>query len=115
MWARVVEIMLGCWLAMSPFIFRHAAEATMFWANDLTCALIVVTLATLSFWEPARKSHLGILVIALWLVGYGYFGAPYPTPGALQNDILVGLLLLMLAIIPSEASLPPRAWRNHQH
>lgn len=26
MWARVVEVMLGCWLAVSPFVFRHSAD-----------------------------------------------------------------------------------------
>jgi hypothetical protein len=30
----------------------------------------------------------------------------------LQNDLLTGLLLLMLAIVPNEASLPPQAWRE---
>jgi hypothetical protein len=39
--------------------------------------------------------------------------APYPTPPALQNDLLVGVLLLMFAILPSEASLPPRSWRDY--
>jgi hypothetical protein len=38
--------------------------------------------------------------------------APYPTPVALQNDLMLGLLLLMFAIVPNEASLPPEKWRD---
>src|SRR5207247_2056429 len=52
MWARVVEVMLGCWLAVSPFVFRHPAEERAWWANDLICALLVVALALLSVWPP---------------------------------------------------------------
>lgn len=112
MWARVIETMLGCWLALSPFIFRHPVEARGWWLNDLTCAFIVVTLALLSLWPPLRHAHLGLIVVALWLMGFGYFAAPHSLPPALQNDLLTGLVLLMLAIIPNEALQPPAAWRE---
>jgi hypothetical protein len=112
MWARVVEVMLGCWLAVSPFVFRHAGEERALWTNDLLCASIVVALALLSFWRPSRHAHLLTCAVALWLIGFGYLMSPHPTPPALQNDILVGWLLLMFAIIPNEASLPPRSWRS---
>jgi hypothetical protein len=112
MWARVIEVMLGCWLAMSPFIFRHAADETVLWFNDLISALAVIVLALVSFSAHFRYAHLAIVVVALWLMGFGFWASGYPTPPALQNDILVGLLLLMFAIIPNEANLPPRAWRN---
>jgi hypothetical protein len=110
MWARVIEIMLACWLAVSPFIFRHAASERRLWWTDLGCALAVSILSLLSFWPPLRHANLAIISVGLWLIGFGLLAAPYPTPPALQNDILVGLLLLMLAIVPNEANLPPRAW-----
>lgn len=112
MWARVLELMLGGWLIVSPFIFRHAANEWALWANDLTCALLVVALALFSFWRPLKHARFAIAGVALWLIGFGYLAAPYPTPSALQNAILVGCLLLMLAIIPNEASLPSKKWRD---
>jgi hypothetical protein len=112
MWARVVEVMLGCWLALSPFIFRHAADQPALWFNDLFCSLAVLTFALLSFWHPLRQAHLAICGVALWLIGFGVLASPHPAPPALQNHILVGLLLLMCAIVPNEASLPPRPWRD---
>ncbi len=111
MWARVVEVMLGCWLGLSPFIFRHAAEEKGFWLNDLLCGFAVITLALLSFWGPLRHAHLAIGVVALWLVVFGFLTAS-PAPPASQNHILVGLALLMFAIIPNEANLPPHSWRD---
>ena len=112
MWARIVEVMLGCWLALSPFIFRHAAGEKVLWLSDLFSALAVIMFALVSFWPPLRYAHLAIVVVALWLIGFGFWASGYPAPPAVQNDILVGLLLLMFAIIPNEANLPPRAWRR---
>lgn len=112
MWARVIEVMLGCWLGVSPFIFRHAADEKGLWLNDLFSAFAVIMLALVSFWPPLRYAHLAIVLVALWLIGFGFLASGYPAPPTLQNDILVGLLLLMFAIIPNEANLPPRAWRR---
>jgi hypothetical protein len=112
MWARIVEVMLGCWLAVSPFIFNHPTEKSAWWINDLSSGFALVTLALFSFWRPMRHAHLAIVLLGLWLIGFAYLAAPYPTPPALQNDLMLGLLLLMFAIVPNEASLPPEKWRD---
>ena len=111
MWARVVEVMLGCWLALSPFIFAHAANETALWGNDLFSAAAIIALALCSFWRPWQYAHLGIFGVGLWLVMSGYF-APTPPPPASQNHVVIGLLLLMFAIIPNDASCPPDSWRD---
>lgn len=109
MWARVTEVMLGCWLAMSPFIFRHGPEDRVLWVNDLLSATVVVVLAVVSFWSPLRFAHVANFVVGLWLIAFGFWASPHPAPPALQNDIVVGILLMMFAILPNHASLPPRA------
>lgn len=112
MWARAVEVMLGFWLAASPFIFRHSPDEPSLWWNDFASAFLVITISLLSFWSRTMRFHLLNILVAVWLVGIGYFGfGETPLPAA-QNDLTVGLILLMLAIIPSEATLPPRAWRK---
>jgi hypothetical protein len=111
MWARVVEVMLGLWLLISPFIFGHSAGNTGLWINDLVCGFLLMTLALLSFWHPLRYAHLAIGIVALWLIAFGFF-VPYPAPPASQNHILLGLVLLMFAIIPNDANLPPPSWRR---
>jgi hypothetical protein len=111
MWARVVEFMLGCWLAVSPFIFRHAAENTTLWATDWIAACLVITFALLSYWPPLKRIHLLTAVVALALVAIGRLAAWEPPPGS-QNQIIVGLLLLMFALVPSHATQPPEAWRT---
>jgi hypothetical protein len=112
MWARVVEVMLALWLWMSPFIFRHPPEDTFLWANDFICASLVAFLALFSFWHPLRKIHLITIGVAFWLWGIGYIDFPERTSIPLQNSVVVGLLLFMLAIIPTYAEQPPYSWRE---
>lgn len=110
MWSRVVEFMLGCWLAVSPFIFRHPEAADSLWWTDWISAGLVSGFSLLSFWWPARRAHLATAVVACALVAIGRFSSTGELAPALQNQIVVGLLLLMFALIPSHASQPPSAW-----
>ncbi len=104
--------MLGCWLAASPFIFNHDPSARALWVNDFVCAGLIITIAALSFFRPIRRVHLLQLAVAGWLVGFGYLAQSPPVPGGLQNDMIVGLILLMLGIAPPDADRPPRGWRR---
>jgi hypothetical protein len=112
MWARIVECMIGCWLLMSPFIFRHQPGETAMWANDLTVGAVLVVLSLASYWRPTEWAHWLLIPVGVWLVGFGRLGHVPPLEPALQNEIVVGLLLLMFAIVPNDASRPPRAWRQ---
>ncbi|QEG38454.1 SPW repeat domain-containing protein [Roseimaritima ulvae] len=110
MWGRVVEIMTAVWLAASPWIFRTAADTSLVWA-DLSIALAIATLAGLSYWKPTRHAHLLTLLVATGLIVWGRL-AGTPPPYEHQNHIVVGLFLLLIALIPNDASNPPRAWRD---
>ncbi|MFG0266180.1 MAG: hypothetical protein ACF8AM_13695 [Rhodopirellula sp. JB055] len=108
MWGRVVEIMTAVWLAASPFVFGIQSDTTVLWA-DQTIALAICVLSGLSYWHPTRRAHLLILVVAIGLTAWGRFAELPPTP-IHQNHIVVGLFLLMIALIPNDASRPPAAW-----
>ncbi len=115
MWARDVEIMIGCWLAMSPFIFGHPHTHSGWWASDLVAALVVIVLAGISYWRPARLAHLGQLLVACWLIGFAYsqsWGLETGAPAAMQNLMAVGLLLLMFGLVPNEAPVSPLSRRR---
>lgn len=113
MWARTVEVMLGCWLLVSPFVFEHEPSDTYFWAADLGGGALIALFSLFSFWEPTKRAHALTFVTGASLALIAYFGTP-PLPPALQNHILVGVLLMMMAIIPTEATLPPDAWQRHE-
>jgi hypothetical protein len=111
MWPRAVEVMLAAWLAVSPFVFRHPLDRACLWWNDLGVALLIMTISLVSCAQRAMRAHLLNVVVALWLIGYGWSGFDDPPPPAAQNAIVVGLMLLLVALIPSEANLPPKDWR----
>lgn len=117
MWGRAVEVMLGLWLVLSPFIFRHFEDGGWLWVNDMVCggAVVVVALAAmlaLLWWPRLRYVHLAILVVGAWLAGFGYVAGGHPSEGGYQNEILVGLTLMFIALIPTEANVPPVSWRR---
>jgi hypothetical protein len=108
-WPRVVELMLGCWLLLSPFVFRHDPQALWLCWTALVSGAAVVACSLLSFCRPLRHAHWATLGIALALIGSAWAaGSAAP---ALQNQVAVGLLLAMFAILPTEANTPPRGWR----
>ena len=112
MWPRVVEIMLGCWLLVTPFVFRETPAIVEYSASAVASGAVVVVASLLSFWKPARLAHLVTLAAALWLSVHGYFSAPRPGPPAAQNELVVGLTLLLFAILPNEINAAPRPWRD---
>ncbi len=110
MWGRVVEIMTGVWLLLSPFIFGAHHDPAVLW-GDIGTAILIWILAGASYWPPLKHAHWFILLVAAGLVIVGRFSAGMPATAPQQNHIFVGLFLLMIAIIPNEASQPPIAWR----
>lgn len=112
MWPRTVELMLGVWLTISPFVFRGTQRWIEYSINDAISGGLVIACSLLAFWPPMRRANLGTLVVAAWLVTYGYFSAARPGPPAAQNDIVVGLLLAVFAILPTRANEPPDGWHQ---
>jgi hypothetical protein len=111
MWPRLCELLLAAWLAASPFVLGHWPADRTLWLNDLVCAGLIAACALLSLNARWRYAHLGELLVALWLLGFGYAARPEPLP-ALQNDILVALVLAMFAVIPTQSNDPPESWRG---
>lgn len=112
MWPRVAEVALGCWLVISPFVFRGTASADDYVVNAAVAGSVVVIASLLSFWDRLRLAHVITLAASLWLAAHGYFSAERPGPPAAQNELTTGLLLLLFAILPNEINDEPRGWRE---
>ena len=112
MWSRVVEAMLGCWLLMSPFLFRHAADETVLWVTDLVCGAAVFLLRPLSYWTPCLQAHFSTLAVVALLPSFAYLRGFGGAPAASQNHLILGLLLMMFAVIPNDAHRPSPEWRQ---
>lgn len=112
MWPRVAEVALGCWLVITPFVFRGTTAVEDYALNAAMTGSVVIVASLLSFWSRLRMAHLVTLAAALWLAAHGYFLAERPGPPAAQNELTTGLLLLLFAILPNEINDEPRGWRE---
>ncbi|MCA9077998.1 MAG: SPW repeat protein [Planctomycetaceae bacterium] len=110
MWSRVVEIMFGCWLLISPFVFGHESGETTLWVNDLACGSAVIAFGLSSYWRPTRHAHLLTIGVSLWLIVFAYWHGFTSAPPESQNHTIIGLTLLMFAVIPNGASRPAAGW-----
>ncbi len=111
MWARVVEIMLGFWLIVSRFVFRHDAAGGSFLKNDLLCGFAVMIPGFMSFRQKTYWAHFLILAVALWLIIYGS-SMGYPSPPSARNQLVTALLLAIFAIIPNGMGELPGDWKK---
>ena len=112
MWPRVVEVMFGAWLLIVPFVFRATPQIESFVASSVVAGSVVIIASLMSFWPPAGWARFVTLGASIWLIGHGYFAAVRPGPPAAQNEIMVGLLLVLFAILPNETNRPPIGWRR---
>lgn len=111
MWARVAEILLALWLGVAPFVLREGSSTQS--AVDLGAAGLILGCSVASVRHAWHRAHLLIFPIALGLAGRAWLIASHPAEPLLQNDLLVGLTLLLFAAVPTDASYPPPDWEPY--
>jgi uncharacterized membrane protein HdeD (DUF308 family) len=104
MWPRVVEVMFGSWLVISPFVFRDTPELERYTFSMVISGTLIAIASTLAFWSPAAGARYLTLLTSLWLMAHGYFAAARPGPPAAQNELF--------AVLPNEINRPPAAWQK---
>ena len=110
MWARFLEIAVGGWLLFSPAIFTDGTSPTV----DRIAATLIILFALASFARPLQHAHLLTAAVGLWLIANGLL-TPSPAPPSIQNSMLSGMLLAMLAVIPTRATSAPNSWQHTQN
>ncbi len=109
MWARHCEVFLGIWLAISWLIFSYTPNMhSMIYFDWAICSLICIF--SLSGYLPRlRYCHLMNFIVGCSLIGIAFTSPDGHLP-PYQNYMVIGLLLLMFPIVPTNASQPPVEW-----
>jgi len=110
MWARVLEFVIATWLPLSPWFFRAEDKFSLVIVESIV-GLVIALLTALSYLPRWRYLHFGNVLVALMLVGWGRLAESFPPP-VHQGHIVMGLVLLMIALIPVDASQPPPGWKS---
>ncbi len=100
-WARSLSVLLGAWLFVSDFAWRHGSAAS---TNTGICGLLAVAFALWALWMPTMRWWNTAL--GAWVVIAG-FALPHVSSGTQWNAIIVGALILLVSLVPS-APLPDR-------
>ena len=105
-WPRTCEILLAVWLIVSGWVMDQPGQYRI--VSAAAGALVIA----LDVYSIRRRSYayLLVLVVAAAPLVFGYL-LPPDSAGA-QNVVTVALLLLIFAILPTEATLPPSEWRQ---
>jgi hypothetical protein len=95
--ARYGNVVLGIWLFISAFIWHHSQAQ---FTNTWIMGIVVAVVAVLSLSVPAFR-YVNTLAGA-WLIISG-FALPRATYGTTWNNVLVGIVVLALSLVPSLA------------
>jgi hypothetical protein len=110
MWARLCEMLLGAWLAASPFILPTEGSPRWILMNETVCGALCIAVAAVACLSPRRPWNLLQIPLGLWFASAAYFTSPSPATANAQNDLLTAFFLLNFAIIPTRTSNPPPEW-----
>jgi hypothetical protein len=96
-WQDSVNLILGIWLLVSPWILPYAALPGAAWNARLTGIAIALAagaaLTTYEVWKEWVNVLLAAwLIVSPWFLGYSDVGAPF------YNQFIVGLAVGILAL-----------------
>lgn len=102
-WEDWVNLVIGVWLFVSPWILGFTGETAAAWnAYLLGIATVVFTAFALYMprrWEEWANSIIGLwMVLSPWLLGYA------AVTGATWNAVVAGILLLGISLEATRSS-----------
>jgi hypothetical protein len=111
-WPRYCELFCALWLIVSGWVVEYPDPA-QYRLISITAGVLIAVFDVLAITLRKRYAHLLVLPLAAALIVFSFLAAPWESQGA-QNLITTGLLLMMFAILPTEATLPPPSWREFE-
>jgi hypothetical protein len=97
--ASGINVLLGIWLVVSPWVFHYSAMAPAMWSSVIVGGFIVVIAAIrLASWRDTAPFSWLNLFLALctiaspWVYGYA------ANSGGVRDNVILGILIAALAI-----------------
>ena len=111
--ASVLNVLLGCWLIASPWIFGYAVSASAFWSSVVVGALVAL-LALSRFSAPRSGTGLNWLsfLLGLWAIASPWIYAYWVNGAAKWDNVAVGIAVALVAML---AALGGRASSGNRH
>ena len=96
--ASVINLILGLWLIIAPFVLGFTAHTHSEW-NTIIVGILVATIAAIRIWGGRGASWLSWINagLALWLIVSPWIYGNSDISAILWNDIIVGVVVLVLS------------------
>jgi hypothetical protein len=101
-WRGHASVALGAWLAASPATLGYH-DAWMFW-NDVLIGAAIASIGAVDLWRRVEALRWILCAAGVWLL-YAPLWLWTRDPGAYAVDTLIGTLAIVMAVVPSEATL----------
>ena len=111
-WQDPVNLVLGLWLVVSPWVLAYTAEAQAT-GNAVAAGILIAGLALLAVykvmaWEEWFSVALGLwLVASPWILGFSGVAA------AMWSAVIVGLVVAVLALWALGTDREIGGWWSH--
>lgn len=95
-----INVLLGIWLLISPWMLAYPVTARNATGNDVICGILIAIIAGIRFANPSAATSglswlnflFGIwLLISPWVLGYNNLVTPF------WNNVICGFAVLILA------------------
>jgi len=95
-WARYANMLIGFWLVLSAFLWRHTPnEQAGAWGSGI----LIFLFAIWSLMDPAMRVATGLT--GAWLAITSFF-VPLVTSATAYNHIICGAVVVLLSLVPGE-------------
>ncbi len=103
--ARTLNVIIGVWLFVSAFAWRHSPAS---FTNTWIVGLLVAIFALVAMRTPAARFVNTALSIWLFVAA---FALPHATSGTVWNNALCAIAIFILSLVPGTLApqLPRRA------
>ena len=96
--ASGINVLLGCWLIVSPWIFSYAGNQGGMW-NSIVAGIIVLLVAANRIYSPRSGVTLSWLnlLLGLWTIASPWIYGYYDNPAAMWDCVAVGIAIVAMA------------------
>jgi hypothetical protein len=110
-WAIGINLLLGLWLIVAPWILGDGGEGNVVW-NEVVVGAAIALIAVVRVNAPARWAPLGWINVVLggWLV-VAPFVLTSNTALISWNDVIIGVAVVIMALISTIGSARDMAAR----
>jgi hypothetical protein len=96
-WAGWINLILGIWLIISPWVVGYSAHGTAL-GNNVVLGILVLIAGIVATSTPSLSPSWWNVVFGIWLIISPFILGYTGLEGAMVNDIVLGVVVGVLAL-----------------